>query len=307
MKTDVHTKTVYGCSFIHDLLKQETTQMSIHILENYSALIRREWISDRCNDGNESQKYLTERKRPDPKGYMLVFPGGSDDKEKATCCRIPHLWHSRNENHRCREQMSGCLEDRTEAWLQQRTKEVCTVIELLPISTEVRDTWLHTFCFGHAMWHVGCSLTRDWMSPAFGAWTPGKSQSCIHCKKAWNYTATKANFICKLETWTIKKAECRRIDAFKLWCERRLLRVPWTARRSNESILKEINPGNSLEGLMLKLKLQHFRHLMRRTTGKDLDAGKDWRQEEKGATRGWDGWMASLTQWTKVWANSRRQ
>ena len=137
--------------------------------------------------------------------------------------------------------------------------------------------------------------------------TPGKSQSCIHCKKAWNYTATKANFICKLEAWTIKKAECRRIDAFKLWCERRLLRVPWTARRSKESILKEINPGNSLEGLMLKLKLQHFRHLMRRTTGKDLDAGKDWRQEGKGASRGWDGWMASLTQWTKVWANSRRQ
>ena len=63
--------------------------------------------------------------------------------------------------------------------------------------------------------------------------TPGKSQSCIHCKKAWNYTATKANFICKLEAWTIKKAECRRIDAFKLWCERRLLRVPWTARSSN--------------------------------------------------------------------------
>ena len=66
------------------------------------------------------------------------------------------------------------------------------------------------------------------------------------------------------ESWTVKKAERRRIDAFKLWCWRRLLRVPWTARRSNQSILKEINPGISLEGMMLKLKLQYFGHLMRR-------------------------------------------
>ena len=66
------------------------------------------------------------------------------------------------------------------------------------------------------------------------------------------------------ESWTVKKAECRRIDAFELWCWRRLLRVPWTARRSNESILKEINPGIPSEGMMLKLKLQYFRHLMRR-------------------------------------------
>jgi len=65
------------------------------------------------------------------------------------------------------------------------------------------------------------------------------------------------------ESWTIKKAECQRIDAFELWCWRRLLRVPWTARRSNQSILKEIRPGCSLEGLMLKLKLQYFGHLMR--------------------------------------------
>ena len=66
------------------------------------------------------------------------------------------------------------------------------------------------------------------------------------------------------ESWTIKKAECRRVDAFELWCWRRLLRVPWTARRSNQSILKEISPGYSLEGMMLKLKLQYFSHLMRR-------------------------------------------
>ena len=66
------------------------------------------------------------------------------------------------------------------------------------------------------------------------------------------------------ESWTVKKAECQRIDAFELWCWRRLLRVPWTARRSNQSILKEISPGISLEGMMLKLKLQYFGHLMRR-------------------------------------------
>ena len=79
------------------------------------------------------------------------------------------------------------------------------------------------------------------------------------------------------ESWTIKKAKCQRIDAFELWCWRRLLRVPWTARRSNQSILKETSPECSLEGLMLKLKLQYFGHLMQRAEsfGKDPDAGKD--------------------------------
>ena len=70
--------------------------------------------------------------------------------------------------------------------------------------------------------------------------------------------------MCGCESWTVKKAECQRIDAFELWCRRRLLRVPWTARRSNQSILKEISPECSLEGLMLKLKLQYFGHLMKR-------------------------------------------
>ena len=78
------------------------------------------------------------------------------------------------------------------------------------------------------------------------------------------------------DSWTIKKAECRRIDAFEVWCWRRLLRVPWTARRSNQSILKEISPEDSLEGLMLKLKLPHFGHLMRKTDSmeKTLMLGK---------------------------------
>ena len=88
------------------------------------------------------------------------------------------------------------------------------------------------------------------------------------------------------ESWTVKKAERRRIDAFELWCWRRLLRVPWTARRSNQSILKQISPGCSLEGLMLKLKLQYFGYLMQRVDSleKDPDAGRDWGQEEKGTT-----------------------
>ena len=87
------------------------------------------------------------------------------------------------------------------------------------------------------------------------------------------------------ESWTVKKAECRRIDAFELWCWRRLFRVPWTARRFNQSILKEISPGISLEGMMLKLKLQYFGHLMRRVDSLEkTDVGRDRGQEEKGTT-----------------------
>ena len=98
------------------------------------------------------------------------------------------------------------------------------------------------------------------------------------------------------ESWTVKKAECWRIDAFELCCWRRLLRVPWTARRSNQSILKEINPGISLEGMMLKLNLQYFAHLMRRVdSGKDSDARRDQGQKEKGVTEdemaGWHHWL----------------
>ena len=100
-------------------------------------------------------------------------------------------------------------------------------------------------------------------------------------------------------SWTIKKAECWRIDdAFELWCWRRLLRVSWTARRSNQSILKKISSEYSLEGLMLKLKLQYFGHLTRKNwlIWKDPDAGKDWRQEEKGTTEDemarWHHWLS---------------
>ena len=108
------------------------------------------------------------------------------------------------------------------------------------------------------------------------------------------------------DSWTVKKAERRRIDAFELWCWRRLLRVPWTVRRSNQSILKEISPEYSLEGLMLKLKLQYFGHLMWRTDS----LGKTPMLERlkvggEGDDRGWDGWMASPTQWKWVWVNLR--
>ena len=107
------------------------------------------------------------------------------------------------------------------------------------------------------------------------------------------------------ESWTIKKAESQRIDAFELWCWRRLLRVPWTAMRSNQSILKEISPEYSLTGLMLKLKLQYFEHLMRRAhlLEKTPMRGKIEGRRRRG-NKGWDGWMASPIQWTWVCANS---
>ena len=107
------------------------------------------------------------------------------------------------------------------------------------------------------------------------------------------------------ESWTIKKAEHQRIDAFEVWCWRRFSWVPWIARRSNQSILKEINPEYSLEGLMLRRKLQYFCHLMWRTDSLDktLTLGKIEGRRRRD-DRGWDGWMASLTRWTWVWVSS---
>ena len=107
------------------------------------------------------------------------------------------------------------------------------------------------------------------------------------------------------EIWTIKKVEHWRIHAFELWYWRRLLRIPWTARRSNQSILKKINPEYPLEGLMVKLELQYFGHLMWRSDSleKTLMLGKTEVKGE-GGDRGWEGWMASPSQWTWVWTNS---
>ena len=107
------------------------------------------------------------------------------------------------------------------------------------------------------------------------------------------------------ESWTIKKAELQRIDAFELWCWRRFLRVPWIARRSNQSTLKEISPEYSLEGLMVKLKLQYFGHQCEKLS----PWKRSWCWERLhagggGDYKGWDGWMVSLTQWTWVWVGS---
>ena len=109
----------------------------------------------------------------------------------------------------------------------------------------------------------------------------------------------------RCESWTIKKAEHERIDAFELWCWRRLWRVLLTSRRFNKSILKAISPEYSLEGLMLKLKLQYFGHLLWRTDSleKSLMLEK-MKAGGEGDDRGWAGWMASPTQWTWVWVNS---
>ena len=123
----------------------------------------------------------------------------------------------------------------------------------------------------------------------------------VHIVKAMVFPVVMYGY----ESWTIKKAEYWRTDAFELWCWRRLLRVPWTARWSNQSILKEISPEYSLERLMLKLKLQYFGHLVRRA---DI-LEKTWcwerlKAEGEGDKRGWDDWMASPTRWTWVSASS---
>ena len=113
----------------------------------------------------------------------------------------------------------------------------------------------------------------------------------VHLVKAMVFPVVTYGY----ESWTVKKAECQRIDTFELWCWRRLLRVPWTARRSNQSILKEISPGCSLEGLMLKLKLQYFGHLMRRVDSleKTLMLGGIGGRRKRGRQR--MGWLDGIT------------
>ena len=119
-----------------------------------------------------------------------------------------------------------------------------------------------------------------------------------------SYSFSSSNY--GRESWTVKKAEYQRIDAFELQCWRRLLRVPWTARRSNQSILKEISPGCSLEGMMLKVKLPILwpPHAKSWLIGKSLWCWEGLGVEGEGDDRGWDGWKASPTQWTWVWVNS---
>ena len=113
----------------------------------------------------------------------------------------------------------------------------------------------------------------------------------VHLVKAMVFSV----LMYRCESWTVKKAECQRIDAFQLWCWRRLLRVPWTARRSNQSILKEISPGISLEGMMLKLKLKYFGHLMRRVDSleKSLMLGGTGGRRRRGRPR--MRWLDGIT------------
>ena len=145
-------------------------------------------------------------------------------------------------------------------------------------------------------------------------WKKNYDQPRQHIKRQRHYFANKSPssqsygfpiVMYGCESWTIKKAESWKIDAFELWCWRRLLRVPWTARRSNRSILKEVSPGCSLEGLMLKLKLQYFGHLVGRTDTleKTLMLGKI-ESKRRGQQR--MRWLDGITdQWTWVWASSR--
>ena len=146
-------------------------------------------------------------------------------------------------------------------------------------------------------------------------WKKNYDQPRQHTKKQRHYCAKKVRLVKGMvflvvihgcESWTIKKAECQRTDAFELWCWRRLLRVSWTARRSNQFILKETSPEYSLEGLMMKLKLQYVAtwwevtHL-KRPWGKKKRKKRPWCWERlkvggEGDNKGWDGWMTSLTQ-----------
>ena len=147
------------------------------------------------------------------------------------------------------------------------------------------------------------------------SWKKSNNKLRQHIKNR-HYFAKKGPFSqsyafssCYIWLWVLDKKKAKHwwTDAFELWCQRRFLRVPWTVRWSNHSILKEISPEFWLEGLMLKLKLQYFDHLTRRADiRKDSDVGKDWRKEEKGEDRGLNGWIVSPTQRIWVWAGCRR-
>ena len=177
-------------------------------------------------------------------------------------------------------------------------------------SRRVGHNWLSDFTFTfhfHALEKemAAHSSTLDWRIPGTGAWWAavyGVTQSWIQL----TWLSSSSNLLAKKPNAGLGCIiECWRIDAFELWCWKRLLRIPWTARRSNQSILKEISPECSLEGLMLKLKLQYFGHLMQRIDSLEkilmlgkIEGGRKGRQRMR-------CWMASPTEWTWVWVNSR--
>ena len=159
---------------------------------------------------------------------------------------------------------------------------------------------METFCY------ILKSYIRIWLKPSQKSILKSRDVTLLikfHVVKAMVFPV----LMCRCESWTIKKVERWRINTFELLCQRRLLRVPWTARRSNQSILKKINPEYSLEGLMLKLKLNTLTTWCKESTHwKALWSQERLRAGGEGGDRGWDGWMASPTQWPWVWANSRR-
>ena len=170
--------------------------------------------------------------------------------------------------------------------------------------------WLY---FGGLQNHCRWWLLQ-WNEKMLTPWKESYDQPRQHIEKQRHYSANKGPssqsyvFLVVMygcESWTVKKAEHRRIDAFELWCWRRLLGVPWTARRSNQSIVKETSPEYSLEGLMLKLKFQYFGHLMQRADSFEqilmLGNIEGWRRRGQQRMR-W--WMASAARWTWVWVNS---
>jgi len=177
----------------------------------------------------------------------------------------------------------------------------CYRVSLWQIDGETGNSgWLYFLGLqNHCRWWL-----KPWNYKTFIPWKESYGQPRQHIKKQRHYFVNKGRLVKAMvfpvvmygcESWAIKKAAHQRIDAFELWCWRRLLRVPWTARRFNQSILKEISPGCSLEGLMLKLKLQYFGHLMRRADSfeKTLMLGKTEGRGRRGRQR--MRWLAGIT------------
>ena len=175
-------------------------------------------------------------------------------------------------------------------------------------------SWLENSRDGGAWWAAIYGVAQSWIRLKWLSSRSSSSKPRQHVKKQRHYFVHKGQSSLSyglssshVWMWELDHKESWMLKywAFELWCWSKHLRVPWTARRSNQSILKEISPEYSLEGLMLKLRLQYFGHLMRRADSveKTLKLGKTEGRRE-GDDRGWDGWMTSPTQWTWVWAGS---
>ena len=209
------------------------------------------------------------------------------------------------QTHRQREQTGGCQGGWVSGRMEWEAGVRCKLLYRDKINNKVLLHSSGRLYFGglqnHCYWWL-----QPWNKKTLTPWKESYDQFSVDSiLKSRHYFVNKGPssqamvfpVMYGCESWTIKKAEHWRSDAFELWCWRRLLRVPWTARRSNQSSLKEISPECSLEGLMLKLKLILWPPDVKNWfTGKDPDAGKDWRQEEKGITEdevvGWHLWLS---------------